>query len=164
MHTCNSPTKLIQPIIAASTMSPYIGPHYSTSSASSSQASLVFDYERQLPKPMCGTTTLTKLGILPSQIERRQKKYIRKGKATYKQVPIELTPINNLFVTEQEFMQGFRESETESDGRNPLSCADSVDFSAVSIPQFDINTAMNHESPKVMADESERPDSSTPKG
>jgi hypothetical protein len=113
---------------------------------------------------MCGTATLTKLGILPSHKKRKQHRFLQKTSKQYQSIPLELTPINTLFVTEQEFLRGQHgtSSETGSSDGAPLASPDSVEFSA-GIPQFDANTAMVHQGLTEVPISPERPKSVTPR-
>ncbi|KAI2506411.1 hypothetical protein MHU86_8037 [Fragilaria crotonensis] len=124
---------------------------------------LAFDHERQPPKPMCGKATLTKLGILPSHTKRKQHHFLRKTAKQYQSIPIELTPINTLFVTEQEFLsgqQGTTSLETGSSDSAPLASPDSIDLFR-GIPQLHVNTAMVHQDFTEKPISPERPTSVT---
>jgi hypothetical protein len=118
----------------------------------------MYDFDNPVPKPMCGTAALAKLGILPNHTKRRQFQFLRKGKtiSKYNQMPIELTPINMLFVTEQEFNLGNTSLGTAS----TLDPINSLSIDSGSIPQFDTSTGMIYQ---VQTDENlNRAGSNTP--
>ena len=76
-------------------------------------------------------------------------------------MPLDLAPVNTLFVTEQEFLRGNTSSETSS-GQEHMSSPGSLDSSG-NIPQFDIKSAMLYQVAEERTETPERPSSATPK-